>query len=97
MKYLKFALILILVLGIGQAWAIDNHVIFETTNESDGNLGGKSGADGICMTEAESLGLNGEFISYLDYTTEKALDYLNLDMIYETPAGEINFREDSID
>ena len=42
MKYLKFALILILVLGIGQAWAIDNHVIFETTNEYDGNLGGKS-------------------------------------------------------
>jgi cysteine-rich repeat protein len=90
MRFIKYLLILVLVLSIGQAWAIDNHIIFETTNEYDGNLGGRIGANEICMTEAESLGLNGEFIAYLDYSDGGTIGLLNRDILYETPLGAIS-------
>lgn len=52
--------------------------IFMTSNAYNGNLGGLAGADGICQTEATTLGYGGTWKAILSSTTVNAKDRLTI-------------------
>jgi hypothetical protein len=54
------------------------YVVFSTGNSTlyNGNLGGISGADSICMQEAQAAGLSGEFKAWLSDVSTDAKDHI---------------------
>ena len=55
-----------------------NHRVFVTSNTYNGNLGGISGADSICNTEASSSGLKRTYKAILSSSLSSAFSRLNL-------------------
>jgi hypothetical protein len=48
------------------------NVMFVTTGTQTGSLGGLSGADAICQSDAKAAGLSGTFVAYLSTSTQNA-------------------------
>jgi hypothetical protein len=59
------------VLAFRRAAIITNRA-FVTSGQFDGNLGGRTGADGLCQTYADSASLGGTFRALLATSTETA-------------------------
>ncbi len=67
-----------------------NSYIFVTSSTHNGNLGGLSGADGICQTQATDAGLSGTYKAWLsDSSTSAASRLTHSSVPYITPDGAV--------
>jgi hypothetical protein len=75
-------------------------VVFLTSDEHDGNLGGLEGADAICQGKAQAAGLTGTFKAWLSDSSETAADRLTHSSVsYIDTRGQViaNDWEDLVD
>jgi hypothetical protein len=65
------------------------HLIFATSTPLQGNLGGISGADGLCQKSAIAAGLSGTFKALISDSSTSARDRLTIGFPLHNTAGQL--------